>query len=295
MSSSAEVSGRAGPPGHSVARPAGPALEVVDLSKRFGRVRALASASIAFTPGAVTALIGPNSAGKTTLLKSIVGLVRPDDGCVLMNGTVVDAGGAYRRDVGYMPQLPAFPPHMTGQELVDMIDDLRGFDGEPDESLIDDLEVRDEMSKPFGSLSGGTRQKVNAALAFRYRPTVLILDEPTAGLDPVASLTLKRKIRERREEGATVLITSHDLGSLESLAEEIVFLLEGRLRFHASLVRLLEETGQRSLEAAIAELMLRGRGAGDEIRPKRATTPDVSVGDDTARDDPGLANEEGVA
>jgi Cu-processing system ATP-binding protein len=230
--------------------------------------------SIAFAPGAVTALIGPNSAGKTTLLKAVIGLVRSDAGRVLLNGDPVDPAGAYRGGIGYMPQLPAFPPHMTGHELVEMVDDLRGFEGEPDESLIDDLDVREDMGKPFGELSGGTRQKVNAALAFRYRPDVLILDEPTAGLDPVAALTLKRKIRERRKAGATVVVTSHDLGSLESLAEDIVFLLEGRLRFHASLDELLEETGQRSLEGAIAELMLRGRGAGDEMRPGRDAVSD---------------------
>ena len=256
------------------------ALALVDVTKAFGDVRALDSLSLTFAPGTVTALIGPNSAGKTTLLKSIIGLVRPDRGTVLLNGEPVSADGEYRREIGYMPQLPAFPEHMTGWELVAMLDDLRDFDGDPDESLVDDLDIRAEMAKPFGTLSGGTRQKVNAALAFRYRPPVLILDEPTAGLDPVASLTLKQKLMERREAGCTVIVTSHDLGSLEMLSEEVLFLLEGRLRFHATLDELLEETGQRSLEAAIAELMLRSVDEADHAPPK----PRLAIDDEVVAD-----------
>jgi len=259
------------------------ALALVDVTKSFGEVQALESLSLTFAPGTVTALIGPNSAGKTTLLKSIIGLVRPDSGRVLLDGEPVRDDGQYRRDIGYMPQLPAFPEHMTGWELVAMLDDLRGFEGDPDESLIDDLDIREEMARPFGTLSGGTRQKVNAALAFRYRPPVLVLDEPTAGLDPVASLALKRTVMDGREAACTIVITSDDLGSLEMLAEEVLFLLEGRLRFHATLDELLEETGQRSLEAAIAELMIRTAEEGDEVI---SPTNPTSVTEGEVRTDP---------
>jgi len=239
-------------------------LTLIGLDKRFGEVRALDGVSLTFRPARVSGLIGPNSAGKTTLLKAVMGLVRPDRGSVLLGEEEVDAAGAYRERIGYMPQLPAFPEQMTGHDLVAMIDDLRSFTGDPDEDLVDALDIREEMDKPFGTLSGGTRQKVNAALAFRYRAPLLILDEPTAGLDPVSSLTLKQKIEERRQDGCTVVITSHDLGSLQSRTDDVVFLLEGRLRFHASLDELLEETGKRSLEAAIAELMLRAVEAPDD-------------------------------
>jgi Cu-processing system ATP-binding protein len=147
-----------------------------------------------------------------------------------------------------------------------MLDDLRGFTGEPDEELIDAFDVREEMQKPFGTLSGGTRQKVNAALAFRYSAPIMILDEPTAGLDPVAAIALKEKVRARRDAGCTVVITSHNLGELESLAEHVVFLLDGRARFDGSIDELRDETGRRTLEEAIAHLMLqRGRLNGDGV------------------------------
>jgi Cu-processing system ATP-binding protein len=166
--------------------------------------------------------------------------------------------GAYRQKIGFMPQLPQFPAHMTGWELVEMVDDLRGFRGEPDEDLIDDFAVRPHMTKPFRELSGGTRQKVNAALAFRYRTPILVLDEPTAGLDPVSSLALKEKVRRSRDDGRTVVITSHNLGEVESLADDVVFLLEGQVRFQGAIGRLLGLTEQATLEEAIASLMQSG-------------------------------------
>jgi Cu-processing system ATP-binding protein len=204
------------------------------------------------------ALLGPNGAGKTTLLKCVLGLVHPTAGAVLLDDRQVDRGGAYRHHIGFMPQLPNYPPRMTGWELAAMLDDLRDFREEPDEALLDSLGLRVDMDRPFRTLSGGTRQKVNAALAFRYRAPLMILDEPTAGLDPVSALALKDKIRSCRDEGRTVVVTSHNLGSLESVADDVVFLLDGKIRFADSLTRLLEETGRRSLEEAIADLMRPG-------------------------------------
>jgi Cu-processing system ATP-binding protein len=177
---------------------------------------------------------------------------------VLIGGREVDGVGLYRHAIGFMPQLPHFPPHMSGWELASMLDDLRDFSGDPDEGLVDAFGLREEMDKPFRTLSGGTRQKVNAALAFRYRTPIMILDEPTAGLDPVAALALKTKVRACRDDGCTVVITSHNLGDLEAVADAVIFLHEGRARFAGPLRRLLEATGRSSLEEAIAQLMRDG-------------------------------------
>lgn len=231
-------------------------LAVRGLSKTFGSLKVLDSLTIDFTPGHVTALLGPNGAGKTTLLKGILGLVRPDTGAVSVGGQDTSHSSDYRHSIGFMPQLPHFPGHMTGWELTAMLDDLRKFSGEPDEELIKAFAVGDEMKKRFDTLSGGTRQKVNAALAFRYSAPIMILDEPTAGLDPVASLALKKKVQAKRDSGATVIVTSHNLGELESLAESVVFLLDGHARFDGTIDRLLADTSQRTLEGAIAELMV---------------------------------------
>ena len=233
---------------------AGLAIAVRDLAKSFGTRRVLDGVDVDFAPGAVTALLGPNGAGKTTLLKALLGLVRPSAGSLRIGGAEPDDAGGLRRLVGYMPQLPHFPPHMTARELASMLDDLRDFDGHPDEELVDALGLRGELDQPFRTLSGGTRQKVNAALAFRYDAPVLVLDEPTAGLDPAASLALKEKIRRCRAEGRTVVVTSHNLGDLDTMADAVVFLLDGRVRFHGSLADLLAETRSDTLEEAIAAI-----------------------------------------
>jgi Cu-processing system ATP-binding protein len=248
-------------------------IELRGITKRFGAHTVLDALELGFASGAVTAVLGPNGAGKTTLLKSVLGLVRPDGGSVRIDGAPTDDAGVYRHRIGYMPQLPNFPPHMTGRELAAMLDDLRDFDGPADEELVDAFGLRTELDRPFRTLSGGTRQKVNAALAFRYRTPVLILDEPTAGLDPLASLALKDKVRKSRDEGRTVLVTSHNLGDLEAIADAVVFLHEGRVRFEGSLTELLARTGRASLEQAIATLMRGPAGAADADGSARLPRP----------------------
>ena len=228
------------------------------IKKKFTVVPVLDDVDVCFRPGRITAVLGPNGAGKTTLLKMILGLVRPDEGTVTLGDVKVNGDAEYRRDIGYMPQLPRFPENLSGWELAAMLDDVRGFQGHPDESLLDAFQLRSEMAKPFRTLSGGNRQKLNAALALRYGAGVLILDEPTAGLDPVAARVLKERVRGERDRGCTVLLTSHELGQLESLADDVVFLLDGVVRFEGEITELLALTGQDDLEGAIAALILEG-------------------------------------
>lgn len=235
-------------------------VRISGVTKRYAGRTVLSDVDVCFRPGRVTAVIGPNGAGKTTLMKALLGLVRPDAGVLRMGDEVLTGTALYRRQVGYMPQLPRFPGNLTGHELAAMLDDLRGLRGKPDERLVEDLGLRSEMDKPFKALSGGNRQKLNAALAFRYETAVLVLDEPTAGLDPVAARVLKERIREERDDGCTVLLTSHDLGQLQALADDVVFLLDGEVRFEGELGQLSEVTEEVDLEAAIAALIL-GRAA----------------------------------
>jgi Cu-processing system ATP-binding protein len=237
-------------------------IRMENISKRYGSRPVLTEVDVCFRPGRVTAVLGPNGAGKTTLLKMLLGLVRPDRGCITVGEKALDGDPAYRQEIGYMPQLPHFPDNLTGEELAAMLDDVRGFVGEPDESLTRAFDLGRELAKPFRNLSGGNRQKLNAALAFRYRSPVLILDEPTAGLDPVAARILKARVRRERDDGRTVLMTSHDLGHLEALADDVVFLLEGRVRFEGEVSRLLEITQQAELEGAIAAFLMEHGASG---------------------------------
>ena len=229
-----------------------------NLTKHFGRLRVLGGLSLAFAPGCVTAIVGHNGSGKTTLLKILLGLVRPDAGRVVFDGAVLGGGCAYRARLGYMPQQACFPDNLTARELLAMIDELRGPPADLDRALVEDFGLAAELDKPLRALSGGTRQKVSAALAFRYRPDVLVLDEPTAGLDPIASGVLKRHIRAARDAGRTVLLTSHVLSEIDELADELVFLLDGRIHFHGRPAALKQATGEAHLERAVACLMQAG-------------------------------------
>jgi Cu-processing system ATP-binding protein len=233
-------------------------IEVAGISKSFGDVRVLADVTTTFATGRVTALVGPNAAGKTTLIKTILGLVHQDAGSIKVDGQPVDAVGAYRATVGYMPQIARYPENLTGADLVELLTDLRGGVGRValDESLMDRLRVREFLDKPLRTLSGGTRQKINAAAAFLFRPSILILDEPTAGLDPLSSSLLKDAITER-DVGRTVLVTSHVMSELEQVADDVVFLLDGRIQFSGTIAALKEETRQATLERAVAHMMIR--------------------------------------
>jgi Cu-processing system ATP-binding protein len=235
-------------------------ISVEGLRKRFGKTEALRGANLTFPPGQITALVGPNGSGKTTLIKTILGLVRADAGRVMVGDHSLNGDWRYRDRVGYMPQIPPLPENLTAAELFRMLQDLRKSDLGPDAELLDQFGLGSQLEKPLRTLSGGTRQKVNAVMALMFEPEVLILDEPTAGLDPIASGHLKARIREERDAGKTVIITSHVLSEVQELADSVAFLLEGTVRFNGPTRQLLEETGAERLEEAVAELMRREVG-----------------------------------
>jgi len=233
----------------------GPAIEIAGLTKRFGRSDVLRSLDAVIEPGRVTALIGPNAAGKSTLLKCVLGLVRPDAGTVRVHGMLVTSDPSYRRAIGYMPQRAAFPDNLSGDEAIALLRQVRGSDAAIDFELIERFGLGPELRKRVHALSGGTRQKLNAVAAYLFRPSLVILDEPNAGLDPVANAVLKQKILDSTRAGATHLITSHVLSELEELADDVLFVIDGRVRYSGSLESLRTSTGERRLERAVGSLM----------------------------------------
>ena len=231
------------------------------LRKRFGRREVLRGLDLTIQPGRVTAVVGPNAAGKTTLIKTILGLVRADrgGGTVEVDGILVNGGPGYRERIGYMPQSARFPEHLTGREVIRFLTDLRGRKTELDEELIERFRLESSLVQPIRTLSGGTRQKLNAVVACLFRPSLLILDEPTAGLDPVAAGLLKDKVLRAPALGATVLLTSHIMSEVEELAQDLVFLIEGAIAFQGTVETLLAESGETRLERAIARRLEAGR------------------------------------
>jgi len=233
-------------------------IRIEHLKKRFKKLYALDDVSAEFSRGQVTALIGPNGSGKTTLIKSILGMVRPDSGNIYFDDQSIKNDYKYRSHIGYMPQIGRFPDNMKASRLIQMMKDIRNADENTDEELFKAFQIESIGQKTMQSLSGGTRQKVNATLAFLFNPKVLILDEPTAGLDPVSSEILKQKIIREATDGKLVLITSHILSDLEDVATNVIYLQEGKIHFSDSLENIQEYTGQIRLGKAIAQLMQQG-------------------------------------
>lgn len=230
-------------------------IRIHRLCKRFGAHDALRNVTTGIEHAHVTAVIGPNGSGKSTLIKCLLGLVRPDDGEIVIANHRITTDPAYRSVIGYMPQTASFPENMTVEKLFTFMQTLRTETRVYDESLVEAFALHTVWEKPLKHLSGGTKQRVNAALAFYFRPKILILDEPTAGLDPVSSSLLKDKILFERAHGATVVLTSHILSDLEELTDDIIFLLDGSVRFTGTPEQLRASTGERTLERSIARVM----------------------------------------
>jgi Cu-processing system ATP-binding protein len=230
-------------------------ISVKQVDKKFGNLTALDQVSLELQAGKSYALIGPNGSGKTTLIKSILGLVIPTSGDIVFDGESIKRDWKYREKIGYMPQIGHYPDNMRIGQLIDMMKNIRQGNPKLDEELIDAFKLYKMYDKRMHALSGGTRQKVSAALAFLFNVPVLILDEPTAGLDPVAAEILKDKILHEKHKGKLIIITSHILSDLDELATEMIYIFEGKVQYNNTIEQLKQETNESRLNKAIATLI----------------------------------------
>lgn len=230
-------------------------IEIKELQKKFGKFEVLKNINLSCKKGECIALIGPNGCGKTTLIKSVLGMVLPDSGTIHFNGNSVLGEYLYREKIGYMPQIGRYPDNMTIGQIIEMIKKIRNSADDLDEDLLHAFELEKMFDKQMRTLSGGTTQKVSAVLAFLFNPDVLILDEPTAGLDPLAAEVLKEKIIKEKEKGKLILITSHLLSELDDLITEIIFMQEGKVHFHQKVEELKTTTGEEKISKAIAKIL----------------------------------------
>ncbi len=233
-------------------------IEITHLHKRFGKFVALHDISLTINRGTVTGIIGPNGSGKSTLIKCLLGLVRPTSGTVTLNGTLLNGSCDYRHSIGYVPQIARFPLDLTGSEIIGIVKGLRKEPAVLEQGLIELFDLQHELGKRSRALSGGTRQKLSMVLAGMYDPELLILDEPTAGLDPVSNIRLKQFLASQRSQHRTVLVTTHIMSDLEELANEVIVIIEGHIRFAGPIRDLKQQTGELRLDIAVARLLERG-------------------------------------
>jgi Cu-processing system ATP-binding protein len=230
-------------------------IEINNISKKFGKFIALDNVNLCLKKGECIALIGPNGCGKTTLIKNILGMVLPTNGEILFNGKSIKNDFMYRQHIGYMPQIGRYPDNMSIGQVIEIIKNIRQSKDELDEALIDSFQLKSMFNKKMNTLSGGTTQKVSAVLAFLFNPDILILDEPTAGLDPIASEILKDKIIAEKQKGKLILITSHLLSELDDLITRLVFMQDGNVLFNKSIEQLQVETGEEKISKAITNIL----------------------------------------
>ena len=230
-------------------------IKIKNLTKKFNKFTALQNIDLECKKGHSIAFIGPNGCGKTTLIKCILGLNVVESGDILVNGNSVKNDFLYREKIGYMPQIGKYPENMTIGQTIKMIQDNRKNIENLDTELLEAFELPKLYDKKMSTLSGGTTQKVSAVLAFMFHPEIIILDEPTAGLDPLASEILKNKIIKERKNGKLIIITSHLLSELDDMVNEIVFINEGKILVHQSVEDLKTETQQTKISDAITNIL----------------------------------------
>lgn len=230
-------------------------ITINNLYKSFGKFHVLNNISLSMNKGEIVALMGPNGSGKTTLLKSIVGLVLPERGDIIINGENIKKHWKFREIIGYMPQIARYPENLKVKELIELIKDIRGVKEHNDEELIEDFKLNKIFDKPMGTLSGGTKQRVSAVLAFLFNQEILILDEPTASLDPVSAEHMKAKILKEKAKGKLIIISSHIMSEIDEIAERMIFLHDGKIHIDKNINILKEETKETKLGKAIARLI----------------------------------------
>jgi Cu-processing system ATP-binding protein len=230
-------------------------ISIENISKSFGKQEVLKNISVRMNSNECIALIGPNGSGKTTLIKSILGMVPVVKGNIQIDNNSIKDNYQYRELIGYMPQIGRYPDNMNIGQVIRLMKDIRGNQSTIDETLIDDFNLREMYSKKMSTLSGGTRQKVSACIAFLFNPQILILDEPTAGLDPLSSEILKNKILVEKEKGKLIIITSHVLSELEDMITRVIYMQDGNIRIDASLNELLQQTGENKLGKIISKAL----------------------------------------
>ena len=228
-------------------------IELLNISKRFRKTKALSNANVSFEKGHSYAIIGHNGSGKTTMLKSILGLIIPNSGMVKVDGKDQRTGVESRNNIGYMSQHAKFPENLTVREMIEMIEKIRGKSSNA-AHYMSVFNLDKEKNKKIGQLSGGNRQKVNAVLCFMFEPDYIVCDEPMSALDPVASIALKELFVKFKSEGRCVIVVTHSMQLAEELADRVCYLSDGVISYVGEISELRSNYQNKPLEHVIASM-----------------------------------------
>ncbi|HEX6745885.1 MAG TPA: ABC transporter ATP-binding protein [Longimicrobium sp.] len=230
-------------------------IRYTGFTKRFGKVAAVSGLDLEVREGEALALIGPNGSGKTTTLKAALGLIRPTAGSVTVDGLdAVAAGRQARARLGYLPQRLSFPEGCAAREVMRFYARLRGADAREVDALLDRVDLLAAADRTAEEFSGGMKQRLGIAVALLGTPGALVLDEPTAALDPTGSLSVRDLVARIRAEGTTVLLSSHDLAEVSALASRLAVFVAGKLVALGTPGELVRELGLHArIQVGIAD------------------------------------------
>jgi ABC-2 type transport system ATP-binding protein len=215
------------------------ALDVADLSKKYGDRMALSHANFEVPLGSICGFVGPNGSGKTTTIRMLLGLIKPTTGSGHVLGESITQPEKYLPNVGAMIEGPAFYPALTGKQNLAVLAKLGGFATEPIQELLDLVDLGDRGDSKFKTYSLGMKQRLGIAAALLPNPKLLVLDEPTNGLDPAGIHEIRTLLRKLADSGTTVFVSSHLLSEIEMISDYLVMLRQGKVIFSGKTIDLL--------------------------------------------------------
>ncbi len=225
------------------------AIHMEGLTKEFGRLRAVDGLTVDVQTGGVVGLLGPNGAGKSTTIRMLLGLIRPTAGSATVLGKSIERPAAYIEEVGALIESPAFYPKLSGETNLRTLAALDGQSKNRIDEVLEIVGLRDRRGDRVAEYSSGMKQRLGIAAALLRDPSILILDEPTNGLDPAGIVEMRELLRDLGSSGKTVFVSSHLLAEVQAMVDQVIIISNGRLVFDGALTGLLAEAAHEVVVA----------------------------------------------